>query len=366
MARLLGALLAALLTASVARALKTAVQINDPGPTAMGNDFGTYVAASGELIVANKFSPSEVHVYSCNATACTAGSVLKGKPGFIVGSVAVYSHLVIVGDTGNGVVYVYGCPKPTTCTLGSTLEAPGNGVNSRFGQSVAVSGTRVVVGAPFAHSGVHGEAYLFSCPTASTCGNATVISAIGLAKNTQFGNTVAVSGSLVVVGDGTNSSVSIFTCTQTSCTKGHKVVSGLGVPAIGISGHLVVVGSIALNNAWVFSCPSESTCSTGHPITPSDLVTNDGYGWAVGISGVNVVVGAPFKTVNNKSQSGAAYRFICDSHAVCDSGVHIFPTHAAAGDQFGFSAAVSTDRAVIGAPPKSNFKGTVYTANMTL
>jgi len=117
-------------------------------------------------------------------------------------SVAVSGNTVVVGayrdDTGAlnaGSAYVF---DASTGTLLSTLANPTPEVDDQFGVSVAVSGSRVVVGANFDDTGATnaGSAYAFDAATGNLL---TTLNNLTPAAGDNFGYSVAVSGNTVVV-----------------------------------------------------------------------------------------------------------------------------------------------------------------------
>src|SRR5256712_461622 len=131
---------------------------------------------------------------------------LDGHFGF---SVAVSGTTVVVGAPGEsagtpaqlaaGHAYVF---DATEGSLITTLTSPTPELDVHFGFSVAVSGTTVVVGAPLESAGTPaqlaaGHAYVFD---ASTGFLTTTLTSPNAQTGGVFGNSVAVGGTTVVVG----------------------------------------------------------------------------------------------------------------------------------------------------------------------
>jgi len=110
------------------------------------------------------------------------------------------------GGTGRGQAYVFSKDLGGTNNWGQVkiLSASDKMNGDLFGKSVAVSGDTVVVGAPYANSGgtYRGQAYVFSRNQGGTnfWGEVKVLSASDQADDDFFGNSVAVDGYTVVVG----------------------------------------------------------------------------------------------------------------------------------------------------------------------
>jgi hypothetical protein len=125
-------------------------------------------------------------------------------------SVAVSASTAVVAD-GNrrsaGVAYIFskgtsGWPTTPTATLPDPLALPVN----RFGSSVAVSGTTVVVGAS-GQKGKEGAVYIymkgaFGWPTTPT----TILRDPNATEDDYFGSSVSVAGNTAIVGAGGTSS----------------------------------------------------------------------------------------------------------------------------------------------------------------
>lgn len=86
-------------------------------------------------------------------------------------------------------------------------------------------------------------------------------------------------------------------------------------------------------------------------LTSSDGAANDEFGWSAGISGNTIVVGAPFHAVGSHTQQGTAYVFVMP-----DSGwgnmtetAELVSSDGAANDYFGSSVAINGTTIVVGA-----------------
>ncbi len=183
----------------------------NPAPSD-GDFFGCSVAISGNTVVVGAYGDDT------GATGAGAAYVFDATTGGLVStlanptpaaidhfgaSVAVSGNTVVVGayldDTGAtdaGSAYVF---NAATGSLVSTLANPTPAANDRFGNSVAISGNTVVVGASHDDAGATdaGSAYLFDATTGSllhTLANPTPTT------YDYFGDSVAISGNSVVVG----------------------------------------------------------------------------------------------------------------------------------------------------------------------
>ena len=125
-----------------------------------------------------------------------------------------------------------------------------------------------------------------------------------------------------------------------------------------LSGTTAVVGVPGKNGstgaAYVF-VHSGTHWSQQARLTASDGVAGDQFGFSVALSGDAAMVGAPFKN----TQTGAAYVFVRRG-----TGWHqqdrLTASGAAGGDWFGSSVALSGSTALIGAPQRNSSSGAAY------
>ena len=132
--------------------------------------------------------------------------------------------------------------------------------------------------------------------------------------------------------------------------------------AIDDSGDRAVVGAVyegGTGTAYIFT-RSDTTWTQEQKIFASDRALTDRFGRAVAISGEYIVVGAPDKD-STGSNSGSAYIYNYNStSSVWVQQQILTASDAAAGDQFGFSAAIVGDTVVVGAPNDDSGSGAVY------
>ena len=152
-----------------------------------------------------------------------------------------------------------------------TLISPNTQASGDFGASVAISGSTVVVGAPFETSfgkANAGNSYTFK---ASTGALLKVLSSPNPESNGFFGDAVAVSGNSIVVG----------------------------------APHETVSSNINAGHVYVFNAQNSLVKLL---VSPSPL-SGAQFGHSVAVGGNTIVVGAPFDTGAGVTGSGAAYTF---------------------------------------------------------
>jgi hypothetical protein len=129
--------------------------------------------------------------------------------------------------------------------------------------------------------------------------------------------------------------------------------------ATGVNGNQADNSAIGSGAAYVFVRDAGGVWSQEAYLKASNTDSEDTFGISVAISGDTVVVGAPNEASNaagvNGNQtnnlapgSGAAYVFVRNG-ATWDQQAYLKASNTNAGDNFGISAAVSTDTIVVGA-----------------
>ncbi len=297
--------------------------------TVEGDSFGFSVAISGMTAVVgapDKTDGGRAYVFTKTETGWRQVAELGGSDttgattpfsadySYFGKSVAILGTAIIIGaynKTDGGRAYVF-----TKAATGwkQTAELKGSDTvrNDGFGWSVAISGTTVVVGA--ALHGLGGAAYVF---TKTATGWTQVAELRGSDTADEFGFSVAVSGTTAVVGavSETNGAGSayVFTKTATGWTKvaelkGSDTADGDGFgSSVAIAGTLVVVGAPnhakGAGAAYMF-VKTETGCRQFTELKGSDTVTGDNFGFSVAIS-TAILVGAP----GHAKSAGRAYVF---------------------------------------------------------
>ena len=283
-------------------------------------------------------------------------------------SVAMSDTKIVVGawgdddaGTDSGSAYVYN----TDGTGELKITASDGASSDRFGYSVAISDTHIVVGARGA-GGNAGAAYIYNL---DGTGEVKIQASDG-AANDYFGNSVAMSDTKVVVGawgddDAGSSSGSAYVY-NTDGTGEVKITASDGDDndqfgqSVAMSDTKIVVGAhrdddpSGSGSVYVYN-----TDGTGEvKITPSDGAADDRFGWRVALSDTKVVVGAPYDD-DAGSLSGSVYVYNTDGTGE----QKITASDHTASDQFGYSVAVQGDKIIAGAILKVGV-GAAYIYNL--
>ena len=346
--------------------------LNNPTP-ASWDEFGCSVAISGSTIVvgadgddtdANGAGSAYVFDAVNRDLLWTLNNPTPAAWDEFGSSVAVSGSTVVVGahydDTDaneSGSAYVF---NATSGNLLHTLNNPTPAETDCFGSSVAVSGSKIVVGAYWDFTGANesGSAYVFDAGSGDllrTLNNPTP------ADYDYFGNSVAVSGSAIVVGavwDDPGATDAGTACVFNALSGNMLRTLNNPTPtahdkfgrSLAISGSTIVVGAFGgadtgvpeSGSAYVFDAASGSLLPTLNNPTPD---ANDEFGYSVAISGSTIVVGAHGDNAGEYA-AGSAYVFDAASGNLLHTLNNPTPD---ASDEFGYSVAISGNTIVVGA-----------------
>jgi hypothetical protein len=208
--------------------------------------------------------------------------------------------------------------------------ASDRGAFDYFGYSVAISGDYAIVGAPREdHDATGGDslsdagsAYIFK-NIAGIWTEVQKIVASDRGANDRFGSSVAISGDYAIVG---------------ATLEDHDETGGDSLSDAG--------------SAYIFK-NNAGTWSQVQKIVASDRGAGDQFGVSVAISGDYVLVGALYEDEdttggNTLNIAGSAYIFK-NNAGIWSQVQKIVASDRGAGDQFGFSVAISGDYAIVGA-----------------
>ena len=272
-------------------------------------------------------------------------------------------------DSNKGAVHVYN----TDGTGEVIIQATDGAANDRFGHSVAISDTKVVVGSAYDDDagGSSGSVYVYN-----TDGTGEVkITASDTAADDRFGEEVAMSDTKIVVGavnndDAGSNSGSVYVYNLDG-TGEQKITASDGAAydhfgfSVAISDTKVVVGANGDDDAgggsgsvYVYNLDGTGEVK----ITASDHASGDGFGYSVAISSTKIVVAA-LNDDDNGNNSGSVYVYNLDGTGQ----VKLTASDGAANDSFGYSVAISDTHIVVGAQGDNNSasgSGSAYVYNL--
>lgn len=330
--------------------------------------FGQAVAVSGTTAIVGAYGEDgfvgAAYVFEASTGQqlfkLTASDAAAGDAfGF---SVAVSGSTAIVGaplhdaSTGinSGAAYVF---DTTTGQQLFKLTASDAAAGDEFGTSVAISGTRAIVGAPLGgDAGVRsGSAYIFDTTTGQQLSE---FIATDMSAGDLFGADVAIAGNAAVIG-ARNVGVfgirigSAYIFDTSTGQQLFQLLASDGKPndsfgsAVAISGDTAVIGSIHDNgitgSAYVFNT---TTGDQLFKLTAPDAAGADAFGQSVAISGTTAVVGARFDVVQGQV-AGSAYAFDTTTGQRL---LKLTTSDATSLNRFGTSVAISGSFGIVGAP----------------
>ncbi len=299
------------------------------------------------------------------------------------GSVFISGNVAIVGansddDKGSnsGSAYVFRYNGMTWIQEAKLTAADGDN-GDWFGQSVSIDGSTAVVGADYDddHGGASGSAYVFRYNGSSWIQEAklTAMDAVG---GDRFGVSVSVKGSRIIVGAygyaGTSpyksGSAYIFEHNGTSWIQRSKLTAADGEIndyfglSVSIDGNYAIVGAYGMDDygsesgaAYIFKCDGASWSQQCKLIADNGQA-GDQFGISVSIRGEIIMVGA-----NGVDSTGAAYIFQYDGSTWFQK-TKLIPFDGDSDEGFGVSVDLDEDFFIVG-NIRSKYFGSVYLIN---
>ncbi|MCB8942153.1 MAG: FG-GAP repeat protein [Ardenticatenaceae bacterium] len=311
-----------------------------PSDSALGDNFGTSVAVSGNTIVVGaeyadvggNLEQGAAYVFEYDSINDSWDEVAKlvasdGEADDWFGtSVSIHNDTIVVGALGNnnfqGAAYVFEWDtngNPAAWSEVKKITADDGNNYEQFGISVGVSGDNIVVGANAATvsgNSLQGAAYVFERFAGGTPEGwgqvAKLVGSLGGA-NDLFGTAVAINNNRIVVGAwGQNSD---------------------------------------LGAAYIYEYPNDVWIETTQ-LLAIDGQLGDGFGLGVALLGDTVVIGAPGVDVNGSSSQGASYifQYIFNEWVEIDK---LVASDGTSDDLFGISVAITDQALAVGAELKS-------------
>ncbi len=273
------------------------------------------------------------------------------------------------GGADAGSVYVF-VRSGSVWSQQAKLEASDAAAGDQFGVSVAVSGDTVIVGALFGDSTTStdsGTAYVFT-RSGSVWTQQAELAASNAASNGQFGWSVAIDGDTAIVGArlgdtavADSGAAYVFTRSGSTWTQqarlDHPSPAGFDHfgSAVDVESDTAVVGArlddpAAGNNAgaaYVFT-RSGSIWTLQDTLEASDGAADDNFGESAALSGDTAIVGTMLDDTAGGTNAGSAYVFT-RSGSVWTQQAKLEASDAAADNRFAYTLDLDGDTAVIGA-----------------
>ncbi len=361
-----------------------------PSDAEAGDLFGQAVALSGDTAVVGSYFDDgpggglqgSAYVFVRNGTSWSQQAHLLASDAAALDlmgySVAIDADTAVVGalldddsagaDQGSAYVYVR---SGAVWTQQDKLTASDAAAGDQFGYSAAVGGDTAVIGALLDDDSAgadQGAAYVFVRSGGNWTEQAKLIPSDATAGD-ELGVAVAISGDTAIVGTllrdgpgGTDQGAAyVFVRSGAVWTEQATLLASDGAAddlfgwAVAVDGDTAVVGArgddgpagINQGSAYVFS-RAGNLWTEQAKLTASDPAAGDVFGWSVALAGDKIVVGAYQDDGPAGNSQGSAYVFV-GAGPIWTEQFKIIPSDAAAGDDFGWSVAISGDTIVVGA-----------------
>lgn len=250
------------------------------------------------------------------------------------------------------------------CPLDTKLLASDGVEDASFGQSVAVSGDTIVVGAS-GDSGkglFSGAAYVYRFDGSSWVEEQKLVASDAMELD-SFGFPVAVEDDVILIGatgdddsGGNSGSVYVFRHDGSAWVEEQKLLADDGEEfdyfgsMVSLSGETALIGSPYTDDGgsvYVFVFDGSSWVQN-QKLVADDAETGDNFGSAVGLMGDTAVFGVYEDDVNG-NDSGSAYVFRYDGSTWAQE-QKLVPDDGDANEWFGLSVAIWEDTILVGAP----------------
>ena len=318
--------------------------------------FGSSIAIDGDTIVvgspdessdatgvngnqsdASLTDPGAAYVFVRSGTTWTQQAYLKASDtatfDYFGISVAISGDTIVVGAYGKnnytGAAYVFS-RNGTTWSQQAYLTSPYPCCGPRFGYSVAISGSTIVVGSEWEYGGAggvnptidysdpsSGAAYVF-VKSGTTWVQQAYLKASNPGSDNFFGASVSIDADTIVIG-----------------------AWGEGSSATGVNGNQNDNSLPVSGAAYVF-VRSGTTWSQQAYLKASNTAAGDGFGTAAAVSGDTVAIGTGYT-----SADGAVYIFQ-RSGATWSQQALLTASNAGSGYKFGSALALSGDALAVG------------------
>lgn len=255
-----------------------------------------------------------------------------GQSSVFATSVATEGDIIVVGVSNlcrgacpglpTGTAFVYRWDGSSWNEEAMLSAAPDHTVPRKFGESVAINGNSIVVGAPDGNSSA-GSAYVFEWDDSGWVDTAILTASDGEAHD-HLGGSVAIDGDWIVAGASQDrrarpGSAYVFYRGDRGWFEQAKLTASDAAEhdqfgcSVSVSGSQIVVGAfghdeggVSFGAAYVFERKGSDWLEKGRLAT-SERTPEARFGYAVAIEGETVVVGARQSQVGDMRFAGSAY-----------------------------------------------------------
>ena len=338
--------------------------------------FGISVALSGTTALVGTDGPGVAYVFTESAGVWSQQAELS-VPGVVENdwfgtAVALSGTTALVGaygeDGGAGAAYAF-TESDGVWSEQAELTASDAEPGDEFGTSVALSGTAALIGAEGSQSG--GQAYVFTERAGVWQQQAELTAPGNTGPYNFFGSSVALSGTRALIGaDNTNSATGaayVFTEAGGVWSEQAELTASDASTGAGFGSSVALSGTTALIGSWLKASETgaayvftgvDGVWSQKAELTASDAGSSDRFGFSVALAKTTALIGAP----GVRGGVGATYVFR-DSDDVwsqrAEETVPGSPNWAAA---LGCSVAISGSKAIVGAETDADDDGAVFVA----
>jgi hypothetical protein len=293
-------------------------------------------------------------------------------------SVAISGERIIVGakleDAGGssaGAAYIFESGSTGIWSEVTKIMASDREPFDQFGTSVAIDGDRIIVGANRESSGglEAGAAYIFEHDSIGNWTEVAKIMAADAQPADMFGEAVAISGDRAIVGarfeDSAGTDAGAAYIFERDASGNWSEVAKLMASdaeqidwfgyAVAIDGSYAIVGAYREDTggpdtgaAYIFERDAAGNWNEVTKIQASDKETGDWFGYSVAINGNKAIVGAHGEDTGG-GDAGAAYIFERDDTGNWNEVAKIQASDKETFEYFGASVSISNNRAIVGA-----------------
>jgi hypothetical protein len=285
-------------------------------------------------------------------------------------SVSISGDYIIVGapgvsnNDGTGAAYIFK-RNIDEWNEQAKLMADDAAIGDEFGYSVSISGDHAVIGAQEDDDNgtESGSAYIFR-RSGSTWTQVAKLTPMDGAQNDRFGWSVSISGTYVIVGTTANAAY-IFEGSGSTWTQKPKLIAVDGALMFGSSvavfGEYAIVGAYADNENGDYSGSTYIFHHVGGnwnqqaKVTASDGSINDYFGRSVSVTNGYALIGAD----GDNNNSGSAYIFKQNGNDWIQQ-AKLVASDASENNYFGFSVSMTGNFAFVGAFGNASSSGSAY------